>query len=93
MTSVLKTPVANAFSKANDRFGAATLSEKLPGPGSHSPKTNFTEHQTVSNHKHHGQTVFGKDERRALEGRHKKFADVPGPGSYFSLGDFGRYQI
>lgn len=44
LTSVIPTSQANAFSKAKDRFSVPTLKDKLPGPGQHSPKTNFLEH-------------------------------------------------
>ena len=69
------------------------LKEKLPGPGQHSPKTNFLEHQTNSKHRHLGQTVFGKNERKALEKEFHVRPDITGPGKYSSVSEFGRYSI
>ena len=104
--SHFKTPVANAFARASNRFFVPSnpfsiysiyfftaLKEKSPGPGTHSPKTDFVQYNTTSTHKFIGQTAFGRDERRALEDKHKLFKDVPGPGSYYQLGDFGKYLI
>jgi hypothetical protein len=53
----------------------------------------FTDYGTDSKHKHLGKTVFGKNERRALEGMFKVHADVPGPGNYTTVSEFGRYEI
>ena len=56
------------------------MKAKEAGPGSHTPKVNFIDYNTSSSHRFSGQTVFGKDARRALEDRHRRYLENPGPG-------------
>ena len=40
-----------------------------------------------------GTTVFGKDERKALDYIHKRFVDNPGPGTYSHFNEIGEYSL
>jgi hypothetical protein len=100
--SKLKTPQVNAFpgearfkvpSNSPSLYPDTALRERAPGPGAHSPHVNFTDYLGTSRHKFIGRAVFGSDERKALDYRHKLFKDVPGPGAYSSFNEFGRYVI
>jgi hypothetical protein len=37
--------------------------------------------------------VFGKNERKALDKEYNVRPDIPGPGKYASVSEFGRYVI
>ena len=105
LTSSIRTPVVNSFSRAKDRFVVPSnliksqykqiiaFKHHSPGPGKHSPRNNFTEHMSSSRHRNFGLAVFGRDARKALDDRHKKFIDNPGPGHYTHIGEFGRYEV
>jgi len=62
-----------------------------PGPGNYSPKNNLNE-DIYSLYKSFGKTLFGKDERKALEDKLYKNVEYPGPGNYQVPSDFGKYD-
>ena len=66
--------------------------EKAPGPGNYSPKTNLNE-DNISVFKSTGKTVFAKEQgRKAMDDHLYRNPDVPGPGNYPLVSEFGAYD-
>eukprot|EP00347_Sterkiella_histriomuscorum_P001355 403372352 len=91
MTSNIKSPRSTKFPQAQDRFIVPTQHLPQCGPGSYNPKDRLNENHR-SLYRSVARAVFGRDERRALEDRHQRNIDIPGPGMYELPSEFGRYE-
>ncbi|CDW79782.1 UNKNOWN [Stylonychia lemnae] len=90
-TSIQKAPQSPSFPKAKNRFETPTFKNVNPGPGNYSPKNNLNE-DIYSLYKSFGKTLFGKDERKALEDKLYQNVEFPGPGNYQLPTEFGKYD-